>query len=94
MVDDQTSVSVVAILELNSGIIAACIPTCVGIFRKRQTKMELSAAYHHSSGMLSGKQTTKSTLDSFNGRNYSTLEGEDRAELLPIAPTQAVVTGV
>ncbi len=59
-------VTIVAILELSSGIIAACIPACVPIFRFRKIKAERLQAkdYASNSGYHSN---TPRTLESGKG---------------------------
>jgi hypothetical protein len=85
-VDDQVPVTVIAYLEMGIGIIAACIPTCVGIFRYKKRNTQRSTHYSASTGNPKGSKGTGSrdpyALSTI--QDYNTLKSEDDVDLYPL----------
>ncbi|KAH8695170.1 hypothetical protein BGW36DRAFT_360878 [Talaromyces proteolyticus] len=96
LTDDQLPVTVVAILEINSGVIATCIPTCIAIVRRRsqQTAQSNATPYaSRTSRMRSGKLTPQLAHNGYAHDNASSLGEEDHQELLPMGHRCGIVSG-
>ncbi|KAF2686891.1 hypothetical protein K458DRAFT_363270 [Lentithecium fluviatile CBS 122367] len=83
---DMTGVTVVAILELSSGIIAACIPACIPILKIRKIKGERSTAqgYSYSRTITRSVVTPKVTANSFTSRSEVLPKSGDEDDMIPL----------
>ena len=82
----MTGVTILAILELSSGIIAACIPRCIPILRIRRIKIERSQARAYICHPTAPRsvEASKMSVNSFTSRDVILPTAEDEDNLIPL----------
>ncbi|PFH59145.1 hypothetical protein XA68_12765 [Ophiocordyceps unilateralis] len=96
MTYDITSVTVVAVLELSSGVIAACVPACMPLLKRGRSGNTTSQGYqvndqsHHTSDVMPDRKASSSTADiihhagEYNGRPGG--DSSDTQDTVPLRP--------
>ncbi|KAF2650362.1 hypothetical protein K491DRAFT_707610 [Lophiostoma macrostomum CBS 122681] len=85
---NQIAVTVAATLEMGAGIIAACIPTCVGILRINRLKTQHSTGHLHSSRVrLHGSRSigVSTPTPLATNKTYDTLKDDDATDMVPLS---------
>ena len=67
-------------MELSSGIIAACVPTCIAVFRRKRFEAKKSAGYSYSGGSAGGQETPMAPHP--GSHNRSMLASDEELDLL------------
>ncbi|KAG8414396.1 hypothetical protein J3459_014783 [Metarhizium acridum] len=95
MTYDMTGVTVLAILELCSGIIAANIPACMPLFTRRQKMVRTATCLPNGGGgyMMNTKSAALDTPSS-SIRNHESLDAEDNASIRQLTqPSKVAMLG-
>jgi hypothetical protein len=89
--DDQVPITVIAYLEMGIGIIAACVPTCVGIFRYKKHNTQPSSGYSISTDPKGSKHTgSRDPYALSTIKSYNSLKSEDGVDLYPTTSRQGL----
>lgn len=92
--DAITPITICAIMELSSGIIAACIPACMPIFQWRKNKARRATyGYTISNQIGAVKPKTRSDI-SQGGEVWETEDGHDTVPLKPMQVRRTITTEI